>query len=226
MSAIAGKKRVRLDWDAHALYLVPVIGGVKKRATQWVIACGQCQQERRISYCQAFNILKDGSPRDCADCTGNRKNNRPPVPTKEAQERATKSRIGIKRPYTSKRLTIAAAFGVHVSKEPEARKKISEAHKKMVGEKANNWRGGLVSENEKLRSRPEYRAILYSVLRRDRFTCQSCRGVGHKLEVHHIKEWRNYPELREDPNNMVTLCRPCHQQTDNYAGKAIKKARP
>lgn len=47
---------------------------------------------------------------------------------------------------------------------------------------------------------------------RDDYTCQHCsvRG-GVYLEAHHIQEWCNYPDLRLDVSNLLTLCRRCHK---------------
>lgn len=54
---------------------------------------------------------------------------------------------------------------------------------------------------------------------RDNFTCQNCGQVGGNLEAHHIKEWKNYPELRYLVENGQTLCKLCHSKTDNYKNK-------
>jgi hypothetical protein len=53
----------------------------------------------------------------------------------------------------------------------------------------------------------EYRQWRATVFRRDKYTCQikneDCKG---KLEAHHILPWRDYPELRYEINNGITLC--------------------
>ena len=36
-------------------------------------------------------------------------------------------------------------------------------------------------------------------------TCQVC-GRTEKLEVHHIKDYSENPELELDPSNLITLC--------------------
>lgn len=63
-----------------------------------------------------------------------------------------------------------------------------------------------------------FRAANYreEILRRDNLTCQVC---GHKkrrinLEVHHI-----IPRAKggtDDPTNLITLCKPCHDREDWY----------
>jgi len=46
---------------------------------------------------------------------------------------------------------------------------------------------------------------------RDNHSCQLC-GSKRLLEAHHIKRWSDFPQLRFDPNNGVTLCRACHKK--------------
>ena len=42
---------------------------------------------------------------------------------------------------------------------------------------------------------------------------KECAYCHHKVNLnrHHIKSWASAPELKDDPNNIVVLCRPCHQ---------------
>lgn len=52
------------------------------------------------------------------------------------------------------------------------------------------------------------------ILRRDSHRCRLCNAPGHKvvLNVHH----RTYKDLgHEDENDLVTLCRKCHQTFHN-----------
>ena len=49
------------------------------------------------------------------------------------------------------------------------------------------------------------------VYRRDDYTCQMCSS-RKKIEAHHIKTWSEFPQLRFDVNNGVTLCRLCHRK--------------
>lgn len=57
------------------------------------------------------------------------------------------------------------------------------------------------------------------IFERDNWTCQTCGIRGIYLEVHHIKSWAKFPELRYDLKNAVTLCLECHKLTDNYKNK-------
>lgn len=62
-----------------------------------------------------------------------------------------------------------------------------------------------------------------AVFTRDKWTCQWC-GSKENLEAHHIKEKRNFPELKYEVSNGMCLCHKCHRGTDNYGSKAKAKA--
>ena len=54
-----------------------------------------------------------------------------------------------------------------------------------------------------------------SVFERDNYTCQEC-GSKQKLQAHHIKPYKAFPELRHELSNGKTLCKSCHEKTDTY----------
>jgi 5-methylcytosine-specific restriction endonuclease McrA len=54
-----------------------------------------------------------------------------------------------------------------------------------------------------------------SVFRRDNYTCQFCgkrsrKGHPVTIHAHHIKRFADFPALRFEPDNGITLCRGCH----------------
>ena len=59
----------------------------------------------------------------------------------------------------------------------------------------------------------EWRTLVFQ---RDAYTCQSCGQRGGRLEAHHIKPYKAYPELRHVLDNGQTLCKVCHSKTDTY----------
>lgn len=82
------------------------------------------------------------------------------------------------------------------------------------GEKHWNWKGGkTLRERKILMSRLEYKQWRINILERDEWTCQNCFIQGVPFEVHHIKSWAEYPELRYVETNGITLCLPCHNLT-------------
>lgn len=57
-----------------------------------------------------------------------------------------------------------------------------------------------------------------TVFLRDKYTCQICGNKSSKgnpivLNAHHIKKFKDYPELRYDVHNGITLCASCHKLT-------------
>ena len=49
-----------------------------------------------------------------------------------------------------------------------------------------------------------------AVVSRDKATCQECGVKGVELHAHHVKSYKDHPELRYDINNGLTLCYKCH----------------
>lgn len=72
---------------------------------------------------------------------------------------------------------------------------------------------GNTSERQRLMGQVEYIRWRSKVFARDNWTCQTCGIRGKKLEAHHIKSWVDYPELRCEVENGVTLCIECHRLT-------------
>jgi hypothetical protein len=65
--------------------------------------------------------------------------------------------------------------------------------------------------DNKDRGSPAYHYWRIQVLKRDNFKCrivnQDCEG---KVIAHHILSWRDFPELRYQLNNGITLCQAHH----------------
>lgn len=101
---------------------------------------------------------------------------------------------------------------------PEVRAKIAMSK---MGDKNPNWRGGVSTENAKLRASSKFREWRIKVFTRDNYTCIFCgrrNGNGENVVLHadHIKQFAFYPELRFEISNGRTLCRECHRETDTY----------
>jgi len=62
-----------------------------------------------------------------------------------------------------------------------------------------------------------YRNWRKAVLKRDKFQCQwpgcPCKKKRKKaLKVHHIRPWAQFPSLRYDVDNGITLCKDKHDE--------------
>lgn len=86
-----------------------------------------------------------------------------------------------------------------------------------------NWKGGITEINHKIRTSLEYRLWRTAVFERDLYTCRFCGIVGGRLNADHIKSFSQFPELRFAIDNGRTLCISCHQKTDTYGSKSIRK---
>lgn len=68
----------------------------------------------------------------------------------------------------------------------------------------------------------KYKKWITSVYQRDNYTCQNCGAIG-MIHAHHIKQWKDYQELRYEVSNGVTLCQDCHSIEH---GRIIKRVSP
>lgn len=92
----------------------------------------------------------------------------------------------------------------------ETREKHSRARRgRFIGEDNPNWKGGNPFVDPD-RNRYPSKAWIKAVKDRDARKCVEC-GATENLHAHHIKRWRDYPELRYDVSNGKTLCHPCHE---------------
>jgi hypothetical protein len=98
----------------------------------------------------------------------------------------------------------------------EIRRKISD-HSPNKGENCRFWRGGVSQVNKDFRNlfmqTVEYKFWRDSVFRRDNYTCKLCGDTkGGNLHSNHIKRFSDFPSLRLDVNNGITLCADCHMK--------------
>jgi len=143
---------------------------------------------------------------------------------------SSKSQIGITRsPETLERLRLSH-LGKKLTEEQkikignksrghrlseEAKQKISLANS---GSNGGGWKGGVSSVNELERKNRFYRDWRRSVFLRDEFTCQECGVRNVWIEAHHIKGFSEFPKLRFEIENGVTLCKSCHNK-QHYISK-------
>ena len=91
------------------------------------------------------------------------------------------------------------------------------------GHQPKNYKGGVTQKNRLIRTSVEMKDWRLKIFNRDGFKCQSCGQVGGELECHHIKGFADYPDLRFDINNGITLCVSCHIKVDKYRARRRKK---
>lgn len=78
------------------------------------------------------------------------------------------------------------------------------------GEGSTGFRHGQTPERQRTYSRAEWRAAVRMVQKRDGGACQRCGSKSRRMHLHHIAGFDARPDLRCDPDNIVTLCTRCH----------------
>ena len=73
----------------------------------------------------------------------------------------------------------------------------------------NAWKHGQSKKRERARLSSQIIEWRDTVFARDDFTCQHCGSTSY-LHAHHIKPWAEYPNLRFEISNGLTLCIDCH----------------
>jgi 5-methylcytosine-specific restriction endonuclease McrA len=84
-----------------------------------------------------------------------------------------------------------------------------EHSRRMMKENNSNWRGGISSENSEARRKlKDWRCAVFC---RDKYTCKKCAIIGGALHAHHIENFAEHKNKRNDIENGVTLCKDCHR---------------
>lgn len=85
--------------------------------------------------------------------------------------------------------------------------KYCHKHKVKYGSEHQNWVNGNYKKAERKDKSSAYMYWMRAVKNRDGWKCQikneDCSG---RLESHHILNWEDYPKLRYELNNGITLC--------------------
>lgn len=92
-----------------------------------------------------------------------------------------------------------------------------------MGRKNPPWKKEKQEQDKLERASWQYNVWKYAVLRRDKYACVACGDDRRsKLQVHHIKPFKLFPELRYAIDNGKVLCEECHKKTETYGAKVKK----
>lgn len=85
-------------------------------------------------------------------------------------------------------------------------------------------------ERNKFYRSKEWRELREKILADSHYECLWCsqKGLssqGKTLEVDHIKELKDYPELALEPSNLRVLCRQCHNERHHRSWANKKKVK-
>jgi hypothetical protein len=111
-------------------------------------------------------------------------------------------------------------YGKHRSEE--TKKKLSDANK---GENNPNYKNGnsLKEFKEAYGLEPEeWKKLAQEIRTRDKFICQYC-GKKNATDVHHIIPRRI--KIDNSPDNLITLCKSCHQKIEHLTDKYLAEGK-
>ncbi|MDH2363777.1 HNH endonuclease [Priestia megaterium] len=105
-------------------------------------------------------------------------------------------------------------FRSFVSSGKRCKECFLEVMRERTRDKNPRWNPNLTDE-ERIQNRdyPEYESWRKEVFTRDHYTCTCCGKRGNDgtyLAAHHLQNFAEYPDLRHDLDNGVTLCEECH----------------
>lgn len=82
-----------------------------------------------------------------------------------------------------------------------------------TGESNPHFIDGSSPERQRLYASGVWKEFVRNTLKRDGYKCVRC-GAAHQttnaLHAHHIKAWAGNKELRFNADNVITLCKKCH----------------
>lgn len=81
---------------------------------------------------------------------------------------------------------------------------------------AHAWKGGKSLKRERARMGNDLAHWRKAVYKRDGYACQKCGKRGRGLQAHHIKPFIDFPDLRLDVSNGITLCLDCHEHEHGH----------
>ena len=148
----------------------------------------------------------------------------------ETRQKISQANLGRKLTEEQKNKISKTKLGKHFPKMSESRKGIlhTKEHNEKIrksllgkfsGPKHPNWKGGITSKNKLIRNSIEYKLWLKTCMERDSFTCQKYYIKGGKLVVHHVFNFSNFPELRFNIKNGITLSVKAHKEFHKIYGR-------
>lgn len=128
---------------------------------------------------------------------------------KNVQKSWNKGRVGVYSKDSLKKMSESAKKRKPYSQERLKKMSISLLGKR-VGSENPNWKGGISQDNIRARQSVVYKSWRTKVFIKDDYTCQKCFQKGIYLVAHHILNFSQYPQLRTNIKNGITLCKECH----------------
>lgn len=177
------------------------------------IICPKCQEKRDVGKAM-YRLIQRGKYIGCKSCAS--KGNKSHLGQKlslETKQKMSLAHIGRKKSLAHNLAISKGRKGIQFTEEH--RKKLSESRKEYFAKGGKGWNWiedrTLLKDDHKDRGGQLHRDWSRNVKFRDSWNCkianEDCEG---RMEVHHILGWKEYPELRYEINNGITLCHAHH----------------
>lgn len=134
---------------------------------------------------------------------------------KGAQSDCYMKRPGVKNPFAGRKHTpeTKARIGKESARPKPALRGAGNGMYGRTGPQNPRYVDGSSTQRRADTATAEYRNFAVRIYERDAYTCRRCgttRSGPRTICIHHVKPWAGNPELRWDENNVITLCKPCH----------------
>ncbi|WP_080407847.1 HNH endonuclease [Burkholderia ubonensis] len=181
--------------------------------------CTSCKQWKDRALFNRDRTRHDGLSAKCLGCSRVKAEDRVVTKGRQSPMRGkqfsaeARARMGRPKGFAS------PMKGVPRSSETKAKISAIVRARAPRGPAAPRYIDGKSAERQNGRASAEAKRWRYDVMSRDGWMCIHCGDdKGGNLEAHHRKEWAEYPELRFDVSNGITLCRACHWLAHAYHG--------
>lgn len=98
----------------------------------------------------------------------------------------------------------------------EIRQKISCTHRKIALDEFDDFKH---TSKDHDRMKVDYLNLPKQCFERDNYICQICNIRGAELNAHHMNGFDLFLDERFDLNNLITLCKTCHDNFHSTYGK-------
>jgi 5-methylcytosine-specific restriction endonuclease McrA len=142
--------------------------------------------------------------------------NKGKIMSEETRKKMSLSRIGHKMSDISKSKISVSNTG---KKNGKKGKKISQETKNKISFSNGIKKGWITPKRLLIRTSTNYLLWRKACMERDNFTCQKTGQYGGKLEVHHINNFSEFPELRTSIENGITLSKESHKKFHKLYGR-------
>lgn len=193
-------KRTGLSLEEYAAHI--------EQGLKWCYKCRAWQLRNTFSI---DNSRGDGLAARCQTCTRvkERKSWKGRVSTFKGKTHTDEA----KRKLSESHKGLRSRLGKHHTIETRLKISRNNREKSPRGPANPNYKDGKVTERRGIRFSTEYKRWRFDVFARDSFTCQDCGdNRGGDLNAHHIKGFADFPELRLELSNGITLCQKCHDK--------------